>query len=229
MVLGEEQRRAARRERRCLDGEDVLVIQTKATRLNAAVYGQALLSPELIRTRWTPRRIRSVLLCTADDPELRPYVEAIGGIEVHLVEPRRDRGFWLARVPGAVTPVAERLGGCAVAPAQLSSRLRIDGVVIPDVLEAEGRPLPDLIADRKVVAVHSTPGAPCMYLAGGVVLAAAILRTMGVSSVHSAIVRGRRDRAIEAALRRFVEVEFQPLTGTTTDQNTPAAPRSAHR
>ena len=50
------------RGRRCLDGEKIVIIQTKATRLNPHLYGQALLSQELIRLRWSLRSVRSVLL-----------------------------------------------------------------------------------------------------------------------------------------------------------------------
>lgn len=210
VVLSQPRRIAANSERRSLDGEDVVVIQTKATRLNTAVFGQALLSPELIRLRWTPRSIRSVLLCTADDPELRPYVDAFSQVEVHVVEPRRDRGFSLERVPGVARQVADRLGGALIAPALLSTRLKIDGVVVPDVHDA-GQPLAEIVVGRSVIAVHSTRDRPCMYRAGELVLAPSMLIAMGAASVQSILVCGRRDQAIETVLRRYVEVDVQPL------------------
>jgi hypothetical protein len=211
VVLGERPRVAARREKRSLDGEDVVVIQTKATRLNPAIFGQALLSPELIRMRWTPRSIRSVLLCTADDPQLRPYVDAFPQVETHVVEPSRDHGFHLKRVPGAAQHVADQLGGALIAPAFLTRRFKIDGIVVPEVPDATGRPLPDLVAGRDAVAVHAAPGAPGMYRAGEIVLAPLVLTEMGAASVRSILLRGRTDQAIETALRRHVEADIQPL------------------
>jgi hypothetical protein len=70
VILGEAHRIASRGERAgvSLDDKDVIVIQTMATRLNPYVFGQALLSMDLIRMRWAPRSLRSVLICTADDP-----------------------------------------------------------------------------------------------------------------------------------------------------------------
>jgi hypothetical protein len=210
VVLGEQPRIAARRERRSLDGEDVVVIQTKATRLNTAVFGQALLSPELIRMRWAPRSIRSVLLCTADDPELRPYVDAFSQVEVHVVELRRDRGFSTARIPGAAQHVADRLGGALVAPAFLSKRFKIDGVVVPDVHDT-GQPLADLVVGQTVIAVHSTRDRPGMYRAGELVLAPPMLLAMGAASIRSILMCGRRDQAIETVLRRYIEVDVQTV------------------
>jgi hypothetical protein len=211
VVLGEPPRMAARRERRFLDGEDVVVIQTEATCLNPAVFGQALLSPELIRLRWAPHSVRSVLLCTADDPGLRPYVDAFPQVETRVVEPRRDRGFPMERAKGAAQHVADRFGGALIAPAFLSRRFTIDGIVVPDVPDSSGRPLPDLVAGRDVITVHSTPGGPCMYRAGELVLAPPILTAMGAASVRSILLCGRRDQVIETALRRYVEVDVQPL------------------
>ena len=78
IVLGEAHRIASPGERAgvSLNGKDVIVIQTKATSLNPYVFGQALLSMDLIRMRWAPRSLRSVLVCTADDPGLRPVIGA---------------------------------------------------------------------------------------------------------------------------------------------------------
>jgi hypothetical protein len=50
---GRDERAAA-----SLDGEDVVVIQAKCTRLSPYVFGQALLSMDLIRQRWSPRSRR---------------------------------------------------------------------------------------------------------------------------------------------------------------------------
>jgi hypothetical protein len=114
-----------------LDGRDVVVIQTKATRLNPHVFGQALLSMDLIRQRWSPRSLRSVLICVRDDAELGPIVGRYPELEVRIERPAAgEQSFRLPRLPGAAAIVAQRLGGFAVAPAPVSSNVTIDGVVV---------------------------------------------------------------------------------------------------
>src|SRR5216684_3645484 len=55
IVLGDPDGVVVPGGQRCLDNEDVVVIQTKATPLNPYVFGQALLSKDLICQRWAPR------------------------------------------------------------------------------------------------------------------------------------------------------------------------------
>ncbi|RKQ90392.1 hypothetical protein C8N24_0194 [Solirubrobacter pauli] len=81
LVLPDEPTRiAGRGEVPDLVDRDVVVIQTKASRLGMNVLGQALFSAELLRPAG-PRRIRTIALCTADDQVLRPLAERYG-IEV---------------------------------------------------------------------------------------------------------------------------------------------------
>lgn len=85
-----------------LDGQDVVVIQTQATRLNPYVFGQALLSMDLIRQRWSPQSLRSVLICVKDDPELRPIAAQFPGLEVRIEHPvHREQSF---RIPASPAP-----------------------------------------------------------------------------------------------------------------------------
>ena len=86
------------RGRRCLDGENIVIIQTKATPLNPYVVGQALLSQDLIQMRWSPNSVRSVLLCTADDPELRAVTNEFPGVEIHIRHGETG-SFRLSRLP----------------------------------------------------------------------------------------------------------------------------------
>lgn len=76
-----------------LEGEDVIVVQAKASRLGMYLMGQAVFSPALLK-HFKPASVRSVLLCTQDDSELRPLlapfeieVVVMGGKKV----PRRKR------------------------------------------------------------------------------------------------------------------------------------------
>jgi hypothetical protein len=46
------------------------------------LMGQAVFSAELLRTRFRPRSIRSVPLCSADDAVLRPLLAPYPEVEV---------------------------------------------------------------------------------------------------------------------------------------------------
>lgn len=64
-----------------LEGEDVIVVQAKASRLGMYLMGQTLFSAELIR-RFNPASVRSVALCTEDDSVLRPLFAPSPHVEV---------------------------------------------------------------------------------------------------------------------------------------------------
>jgi hypothetical protein len=196
-----------------LDGKDLVVIQTKATRLNPYVFGQALLSMDLIRQRWSPRSLRSVLICVRDDPELWPIAARYPGLEVRVVRPPlKEQSFSLNRLPGAVATVAVRLGGFPVSPARVGSHVNIDGVVILHHRE-NGAPLQQAVPGREVVSVHThfEDGAARMgmYIGGEVIMAQALLTQMGAASVRSVIVAHCPDEAIKAALTRHADFEVQ--------------------
>ncbi len=84
IVLGGERRRVAS-EQLDVTGEDIIVIQVKATRLGMYLMGQALFSRELMRA-FFPRSIRTVALCAKDDSVLRPLAEMYG-VEVVIDDP----------------------------------------------------------------------------------------------------------------------------------------------
>jgi hypothetical protein len=60
-----------------LGGKEIIVVQTKASRLGMYLLGQAIISPELMN-RYRPSSIRSVAICTKDDAVLRPIAERYG-------------------------------------------------------------------------------------------------------------------------------------------------------
>ena len=66
-----------------IEGEDVIVVQAKASRLGMAVMGQAVFSVELLR-RFNPKSIKSVILCTIDDAVLRPLLARFPEVEVKV-------------------------------------------------------------------------------------------------------------------------------------------------
>jgi hypothetical protein len=63
-----------------LEGKDVIVIQTKASRLGMYLMGQAYFSKILI-SDFKPKSIRTVAICTQGDSVLEPIAKA-NGIEV---------------------------------------------------------------------------------------------------------------------------------------------------
>jgi hypothetical protein len=196
-----------------LDGKDLVVVQTKATRLNPYVFGQALLSMDLIRQRWAPRSLRSVLICVRDNLELRPITDQYPELEVRVEwPPLKEQSFRLNRLPGAVATVAARLGGFAVEPGWVSSSVKIDGVVILRPRETD-TPLHQVVPGREVISVHThfEDGAARMgmYVSGEVIMAQALLTQMGAASVRSVIVAHRPDEAIKAALARHADFEVQ--------------------
>jgi hypothetical protein len=72
-----------------LTGEDVIVVQAKASRLGMYLAGQAILSARLVASLGA-RSVRSVALCTADDSALRPLLGQFEGVEV-VVAPKPAR------------------------------------------------------------------------------------------------------------------------------------------
>jgi hypothetical protein len=74
-----------------LEGKDIIVVQTKASRLGMYVMGQAFFSAQLMQ-RFKPRSVLSVILCLADDSVLRPLFEQYPNMEV-VVYPVAERAL----------------------------------------------------------------------------------------------------------------------------------------
>jgi hypothetical protein len=68
-------------ERINLNGLDIIIVEVKARRLGRNLLGQAIGAAYFVNRTFTPRRIRNVVLCAVDDPDLRPLF-ALHGIEV---------------------------------------------------------------------------------------------------------------------------------------------------
>ena len=176
------------------------------------MFGQALLSMDLIRMRWAPRSLRSVLICTADDPYLRSVIGAFPDIEVHVARSERRASFGLTRLPGAAADLASQRGVLLVENRRLTPTFRIDGVIVPSYDPRRQLPLAGLVVGEKVITVHSEATRLRtrrlgMWMSGEVIAAQRLLLRMGAAAVHS-IVLCRRDQAIEAALRRHASFEI---------------------
>ena len=86
-------RRLTGKERRNvdIDGQDVIVVQTKTGRIGMYLMGQALFSRVLLRRFHNPKTVRTVALCERWDAALGPIAEE-WGIEVVLLPDVRAGG-----------------------------------------------------------------------------------------------------------------------------------------
>ena len=85
IVKGEEFR-IARKAEIDLSGKDIVVVQTKASRLGMSLMGQAFFSAQLLK-RFEPRSIESVALVAKDDAVLRLLFEQYDGMRVVICPP----------------------------------------------------------------------------------------------------------------------------------------------
>ena len=65
-----------------LEGKDVIVIQTKNSRLGMSLMGQTVFSAQLVRRFGNPRSVQSDALCAKSDEILQPMLEANDGCKV---------------------------------------------------------------------------------------------------------------------------------------------------
>ena len=84
IILPNEEDRIAGWREVDLRGKEVIVVQTKASRLGMYLMGQAVFSAELVR-KFEPASIRSVALCTANDSVLAPLLEDYSEVEVVVI------------------------------------------------------------------------------------------------------------------------------------------------
>ncbi len=70
-----------------LDGEDVIVVQTKNARLGMYLMGQTVFSAELVRRRFNPRTVRSVALVRRDDEVMHALLDGYPDVEVVVAPP----------------------------------------------------------------------------------------------------------------------------------------------
>jgi hypothetical protein len=74
-----------------VEGQDVIVVQTKASRLGMYLMGQAFFSAQLMK-RFNPRSVEPVALVAQDDSVLRPLFEQYPGMRVVVCPPEVVRG-----------------------------------------------------------------------------------------------------------------------------------------
>ena len=197
-----------------LDDENVVVIQTKATLLNPYVFGQGLFSADLVRLRWRPRSVRSVVICAENDPDLRPVIDTYADLAVVTIEPDRRASFNLTREPGAALLVHRFTPGTLIAPARMTDRFQIDGLISNQQPGLVSGVVADVMGQH-VVTVHSYRHSLGMWIAGEVLVAQGLLVARGCASVRSILVVKRGDEAVARVLSARAEVTII-LAGSIT-------------
>ena len=77
IVLGVKKRIARPGEKIQIAGQDVIVVQTKASRISMPLAGQALFSAKLMK-RFKPASVQSVAICSKGDSVLEPLLKQFG-------------------------------------------------------------------------------------------------------------------------------------------------------
>jgi hypothetical protein len=82
IILGEQPERMPERTIMNLDDKDIIIIQTKNSRLGMSLMGQTFFSLQLVKRRYKPRSILSVALCARTDSLLQAMLEDHEGCKV---------------------------------------------------------------------------------------------------------------------------------------------------
>ncbi len=67
-----------------IDGQDVIIVQTKARRLGMTVMGQAIFSIALMKRHFKPKSVKAVIVCTGHDLELEEVLRPHTDVEVWI-------------------------------------------------------------------------------------------------------------------------------------------------
>jgi hypothetical protein len=85
LILPTQPKRQAHWREVQIEGQEVIVVQAKAQRLGMYLMGQGIFSAELIRRRFRPKSVRSVILCIRDDAVLRSLLQSHPEVEVVIL------------------------------------------------------------------------------------------------------------------------------------------------
>ena len=202
-----------------LDGKRVVVIQTKATFLNAYVFGQALLSPTLICQKWSPASMKTIILCTSDLADLSNLIRReFPHIEICVREGQSGEAFYLDRISGAAAEYARAQSSVLIKCSVLPKGLPLDGILVDNLdRRPSGKRMldPALVKYKDVTIIHTAderrarrPSNIGMWTAGEVIISQLILKEMGAERVQSIILKSGRDAPIEAALGNYASIRI---------------------
>jgi hypothetical protein len=200
-----------------LTGEPVMVVQTKAYRTDAALVGQALLSPILLRRRQPEvGSVESVLISPSPEPFLTALLRRHSVREVALPGPLANVShIKLRRGPESDLDFLHgRLGGEMLLNVPMAAAdgtdpiLTANAVVLIDrpwkrTLVANRNSATELIRGSRAVAIVSSTASLGMYVAGFAMVARELLLAAGASDASAVALVGTRDRAVEEALAHF--------------------------
>ncbi len=86
VIIKGGEKRIAKQSEVTVEGQDIIVVQTKAERLGMYLMGQVLFSAHLMQ-RFNPRSVESVALVAKDDDVMRPLLEQYPGMRVVVCPP----------------------------------------------------------------------------------------------------------------------------------------------
>lgn len=92
ILPGATRRVAKRADAVEIEGQDVIVVQTKANRLGMAVMGQAIFSIALVKRHFKPKSVRAVIVCTGHDEELEALLKQYKKVEVRVYRRKKPAG-----------------------------------------------------------------------------------------------------------------------------------------
>lgn len=184
-------------------------MQTKATRINPTLVGQAIFSPKLIRHHHQPRSIRSVAIYTKDDPALREVMLA-HDVTCHPVDASSHSASETWPILPLLDDYEATIRGTVTRRVTLVRRSPGQPRHIYEALVTEhGEPIaadaPDLAGREATVILTGGMG---MSIAGRALLVLDQLRRLGAVDPKVVILTPKADTAMQAALAEFAAVRI---------------------
>jgi hypothetical protein len=197
-----------------LVGAPLVVVQTKRSRLGTYLGGQGIFSRYLATLRFPDSSVESVVVCSADDSELRPLVESFG-VQIVIL------GGFAAPVEKKAPVAALReqywrtVGGTLVErflivdPTATSAAHYAEAIILPERDTRRAAPDEHLTIGHEPVIILSSNGGLGMYVTGHALLTAELLRRHHptVTMVKSVAVVPRDDAVIRGLYDPFAHVE----------------------
>jgi hypothetical protein len=213
-----------------LAGKRVMVVQTKAYRTDAALVGQAIISPILLRRRHPAiGAIESVLLSPAPEPALSDLLQRMSVREVTVQGPLTTKVTHV-NLPRAlasdIAHVHDRIGGEMLVGVHLPPHaggrpvLKVDAVILPHRTKKQtasdaDRMARELLPGQRAIAIVSTRQPLGMYVSGLALVAQHLLRAAGAVDARAIALVGKEDKALQSALEAFPGLSTELLRSAT--------------
>jgi hypothetical protein len=201
-----------------IPGARVTVIQTKVEPVGFSVLGQALVSTELLPTRYEACRATGVALGTAGDADLERVVPSVSANLVIAAWPVPEAASRPTREYPRAAHFADLLDARLLALARVPRPVLLTTHEAAEVLYVSGDPAitrREQLSGRDVVVVHTIAKATNLPVVGHAVFSAALIREQQPRSLRSIILATTRDRLVESVADRF---GVETHTGDGTDR-----------